>query len=118
MTQGCPVCLGLVAELGCALGEVPIRGIWECRIDGNWYVAVRGVLDGDEPLSTEVEPQGCMKVELRLAEMAVWYNGWLAGLVGGDGGMFAAGEGVNEAAFCKALETRLRQTKEEVSDAS
>jgi len=112
MMQGYPVCLCLVAELGCALGEVPIRGIWECRIDDNWYVAVRGVLDGDEPLSVEVEPQGCMKAELRLAEMAVWYNGWLAGLVGGDGGPFAAGEGANEAVFCKALETKLGQVQE------
>ena len=112
MSEGCPVCLCLVAELGCALGEAPIRGIWECRIDDNWYVAVRGVPDGDELLSVEVEPQGCMKAELRPAEMAVWYNGWLAGLVGGDGGTFAAGEGANEAAFCKALETRLAQLKE------
>jgi len=97
-----------VAKLAAALGQTPISGVWECRIDDAWYVAARGAACG-EVAEVSVEPAGCMKVELQPFEMGVWFNGWLAGLLGPWGGQFAAGEVANEKAFCAAVETRQRQ---------
>jgi hypothetical protein len=96
-----------VAELASALGETPIGRVWECRIDDSWCVAVRGVSKDGEPPSLPVEPTGCMRVDLRPCEMAVWYNGWLAGLVSPGGGEFAA----NPRAFCRAVLHRQRQAE-------
>lgn len=98
-----------VAELAAALGETPIKGVWGCRIDDSWYVAARGVLQDGESAVIAIEPPHCMKVELRPFEMAVWFNGWLAGLVNPDNGTFAAGELANPKAFCKAVKARARE---------
>lgn len=95
-----------VAELASALGETPISGVWECRIDDSWYVAARGAPRDGDPPEIAIEPEHCMKVELRPFEMAVWLNGWLAGLIDPAGGQFAAGESANAETFCAAVKAR------------
>ena len=96
-----------VAELAAALGETPIKGVWECQIDDAWYVAARGA--PLEPPEIAIEPEHCMKVDLQPFEMAVWFNGWLVGLLGPWGGQFAVGKVANEDTFCAAIVARQRQ---------
>ena len=50
-----------------------------------------------------------VKRKLQTYTVAVWYQGWLAGLFTPFGGVFAAGEGANEDTFLAAIDTALRR---------
>ena len=73
---------------------------WTHKVDGEWTIAVNG---HPEPVS--VRPDGCMAIDLRPFEFAVWFNGWLAGtlMVSGDGS-FATGMGADQEAFSQAID--------------
>ena len=73
---------------------------WTHEIDGEWTIAVNG---HPEPVS--VQPDGCMAIDLRPFEFAVWFNGWLAGKLTGHGdGVFAIGAGANQQEFAEAID--------------
>lgn len=80
------------------LNELP--GAWQQKIDETWYVAING-----QSTDVDVEPAGGMKITLPPYHFAVWFNGWIAGLIYPlGGGVFAAGSGANEFEFIIAVE--------------
>lgn len=79
--QNQPVSVAYMAavDLALSLGHQQIAnlpGAWEHRVDEHWTVAINGK---EEPV--EVEPDGCMRVKLEPYHLAVWWRGWLAGLL-------------------------------------
>lgn len=99
-----------IAELAHVLGVRNIKafpGAWYRRIDDKWEVATNG---HDKPI--DVEPPGCMKATIDPYHTAVWYNGWLAGLMTPFGGIIAAGEGANEDTFIAALDKAIAGVKQ------
>jgi len=83
-----PEVFGLVAELALALGVENIKsrpGLWVHPIDGNWTVAVNA---HNEPIV--VAPPYCGEVEVPPYSMAIWWHGWIAGMLNAGGGEMAA----------------------------
>lgn len=81
---------------------------WTHKVDEAWTIAANG---HTEPVS--VEPDGCMAADLAPFEFAVWFNGWLAGIltVSGDG-VFASGAGANQQAFSRAIDQFIAEIPE------
>lgn len=78
-------------------------GPWIQVVDHLWTFAVNGK---DDPVKVDLE--GTMGVsELRPFHAAVWFNGWLAGIINPYGGEFAAGSAANENSFINALDAAL-----------
>ncbi|HEY3492668.1 MAG TPA: hypothetical protein VGK43_06925 [Solirubrobacterales bacterium] len=78
---GKPVSAAYMAavDLALSLGHQQIAnlpGAWEHRVDEHWTVAINGKEE-----AVEVEPDGCMRVKLEPYHLAVWWHGWLAGLL-------------------------------------
>lgn len=96
-----------IIELTNADGLKTIKGmIWERKVDDKWYVAVNGKGEVGK-----VTPEGSMEIDLQPYYVAVWYNGWLAGLFHpAAGGMIAAGEGANEDTLIAALNAATKKT--------
>lgn len=95
-----------VCDLGCALGVVDLvsrPGAWVHKVDERWIFAVN---PHDETL--EVTPEGTMGCSVPFGHVAVWYNGWLAGIFAPNGGEFAAGDGANEDTFITALDSAIQ----------
>jgi hypothetical protein len=70
---------------------------WEFKVDDDWWFAVNG-----KPLAIK-----CSKgQEINPYHMYVEWKGFPAGLCNVRSGTFAAGELVNEKAFCEALRSR------------
>lgn len=95
----------LVADLAGLLGVSRINKLathWECRIDEHWQIAVNGT---DKPMLAQ--PEGSMGVTIEPYHMAVFFNGWLAGLLTPRDGTFVCGAAGNEDAFIAALEKRI-----------
>lgn len=77
-----------------------LPGAWEQRIDDSWYIAINGHDD-----DFDVRPKDSMKATIPPYHFAVWFNGWLAGLLHPfDGGVFAAGSEAYEVSFAEAVE--------------
>lgn len=81
-----------------------LEGCWHRRIDDRWYIAVNG---HDEPI--KVEPHEMMGATVPPFEAAIFYNGWLAGLVGPSGGAIAHGEAANEDSFIQAVREAMQR---------
>ncbi len=99
----------LIVQLYDATDGSPLNeydGAWVYRIDGSWTVAING-----HDSAVHVGPDKSMDFDLPPYHMAVWYNGWIAGLVTPDGGSMAAGEGANEDTLIEALKAKLAETK-------
>lgn len=95
---------GLIAEIGLALKIDPLKGkTWILKIDERWSFALNG-MDKEQELSPGPETMGC---NVPPYHAAIFYNGWLAGLLSPTGGAIAAGEGANEANLIEALKGKL-----------
>ena len=102
MNAGIPAIMGLVADLGIALGVRNLKDshagrLWTQVIDDRWTVKVN-------PSAAEVEgvPAWSMLFE---------FNGWPAGIVNAGGGTIAAGSLANEDALILALEAAIRKAE-------
>lgn len=61
-------------------------------VNEHWKVAING-----SKTNKRVGPEGCMATSLAPYQMAVWWHGWLAGLLSPAGGEIAAHpDGANE----------------------
>ena len=80
--------------------------VWQHKIDDKWYVAVNA-----KSVEVEIEPKDAMKITLKPYYVAVWYNGWLAGLFHpAAGGVIAAHpskQGANEDTLIAAMNAKL-----------
>ena len=109
MSTEMPLCemFAKVCELGIALGVTDLvkrEGAWVHKVDDQWIFAVN---PHDETL--DVKPEGTMGCHIPFGHVAVWYNGWLAGILAPNGGEFAAGSGANEDTFIAALDIALKR---------
>lgn len=99
----------LVAELAKADGAAPLNARTDCwvrRLDDNWTIAVNGT---DRTL--ECKPDGTMGAGIEPFHMAVWWNGWLAGLLHPYGGVIAAGSAANEESFVAAIRAAIGKAR-------
>ena len=80
----------------------PVKGFHLFAVDDHWQLAVNGT---EEAVSAA--PPGSMAVDVPSYQFAVWYNGWLAGIVVPFYGCreFAAGTDATPEAFIAALRT-------------
>lgn len=96
----------LTADLGLLLGVSKLNertDAWICEVDKHWTLALNGT-DKD----VEVNIKDSMGVDkLHPFHMAVFFNGWLAGLMTATGGVICAGEAGNEDNLIKALQNRI-----------
>ena len=85
-------------------------GCWEHQVDGHWAIAVN---PHREPCPAGAEPAR-MQVDVPPGVLAVWFNGWLAGLVWLDGGgEIAVGEAANEDTLIAALQAATERAQAE-----
>jgi hypothetical protein len=100
----------LIADLAEKQGAAPLNkhaGLWECRLDSHWEIALNGHRETLEWAQTS-ERMGC---DIPPFHCVVMFNGWLAGLFDAYGGTFAAGELANEQTFIEALEKAILQVE-------
>jgi hypothetical protein len=89
-----------ILELGAALGAKRIDllpGCWSRDFGPGWRVAVNGHDTPTDHDGASIPP----------CEAFVWWQGWPAGSIGLHGGIIAAGEVANEAAFIRALDAEI-----------
>lgn len=95
MSGGFPVIFAKVAVLALARGVAGINrlpGCWVDDVDEHWTVAVNAHAE-----AIAAEPEGAMRAEVPPYAVAVWWHGWLAGIVNAGGGVIAAhAEGASE----------------------
>jgi hypothetical protein len=107
--QVCEV-FGAIVDLSVALGVQSIDGMpgcWVHRID-DWTVAVNG--HGHETIACT--PEGTMGCDVPPYHMAVWWHGWLAGIVSPAGGAFAAHPtGANQDRFVSDVRAAISDAK-------
>lgn len=100
----------LIAELALALGARAINqlpGCWEHKVDERWTVAVN-----PHSRAIKSEPAGTMGADVPPFTAAVWWHGWLAGLLTPAGGAIAAHpEGANEDRFIADLRAALARAE-------
>jgi len=97
-----------MVQLGLLLGVRNIKdfeGAWVQKVDEQWTFAINGK---DETL--EVRPDETMGARLKFGHAAIWFNGWLAGIITPYGGEFAAGSAANEDTFIAALDAAIANT--------
>jgi len=89
-----------VADMAFALGVKDVgkrETPWVYCVDEHWTIAINGTKQ-----KHKVEPADHMPVTIKPFEMAVWWCGWLAGILSPDGGILAAGGLANSDTFCAA----------------
>lgn len=94
-----------IVELGHRLGVTNVKGLpgcWEVQVDAQWRFALNGHPDGSHAASW------APKVPIPPYHVVVEYNGFPAGIISPGGGIIAAGEAANEAAFIAALKAHGR----------
>jgi hypothetical protein len=92
-------------ELHQHLGVAPLNQLpapWVEKIDEQWTIAING-----QETKQRIEPTGAMAADVPPYYAAVWYNGWLAGLLTPFDGILAAGEAANEDTLIEAMRRRL-----------
>lgn len=95
-------CFAKVCDLAIKLGAnnlISHPGAWVHTVDEHWIVALN---PHAEPV--RVTPDGSMGCDVPFGHVAVWFNGWLAGLFAPDGGSFVLGSAANEDEFIAALD--------------
>lgn len=101
----------LVSQLALKDGVSPLNTRTDCwvrKIDDQWTIAVNGT-----KAQLTCEPEGTMGAAIEPYHMAVWYGGWLAGLLSPYDGVLAAGSAANEETFVAALRTELARSESE-----
>lgn len=78
------------------------------QIDGcNWTFAVHGNSD-----KRNFKPEGCMDVfDLPGGQIAVWWNGWYAGILAVNGGVISSGDLANEDRLISDIEAEIEAFK-------
>lgn len=107
MNKGISETMLLVGELAHKLKVSSIKdlpGPWIHSVDDKWIIAVNG-----KQTRQEVIPQGTMGATIEPYHMAVWCNGWLAGIISPAGGWFASGDAANEDNFISLLKEKIAQ---------
>ncbi len=93
----------LISEIIIAEGNYPLRDkTWERRIDESWEVAVNGTFD-----DVEFKSEDGMKVNCPPFHAAIFFNGFLAGLLNPFEGTIVVGEAANEDTLIEALKEKL-----------
>lgn len=90
-----------------ALPNLKELGIWQQQLDDNWSFAVNGT-----SLPQTVESFGTMGAEIPPFHAAIWWNGWLAGIVSPFSGSMVAHpdhDGANETHFLRACKLFIEQ---------
>lgn len=113
MNQEPPIAVvfDLAVELSLLLGAKEINkldGAYICKVDNLWSFAINGT---DRPVAVDMGEKSMGVGALNSFNMAIFYNGWLAGLLDPRGGTICAGEAGNEDNFIKALEERIGAEK-------
>lgn len=101
----------LAVDLGLLLGVENLKDYpepWVCKVDKHWTFAING---SDGPKDVEFGDSSMGITNLKTVEMAVWFNGWLAGILNPFSGIICAGEAGNEDNLIRALEQRIEVEK-------
>ena len=111
--ESIPEAFHKVVELGLARGYERIcdlPGALVLKVDDNWTVAMNG---HEEPIDVP-EGDGCMGIHgLPPYTIAIWWWGWIAGMVNAKGGEIAFGEMANEDSFIKAVKAATERARNE-----
>lgn len=111
MIEAIPEVFSKVVDLGLARGNEKIcelPGALIMKIDDNWTVAMHGKR---QPIDVP-QFEGCMGVDaLPGGAVAIWWCGWLAGIVDAGGGSMAWGAKANEDSFIEAIDKAIREAK-------
>jgi hypothetical protein len=97
----------LAVDLGLLLGVKNLKDWpepWICKIDDHWTLAING---SDEEKDVDLGQDSMGITKLKTFQMAIWFNGWLAGILNPVGGIICAGEAGNEDNLIRALEERI-----------
>lgn len=113
LPESIPESFAKVVNLGLELGFEEIcnlEGAMIMDVDENWAVALNG---HEEPVDVP-QKGGCMGVSaLPPFTIAIFWNGWIAGMVNVHDGAIAFGELANEDTFIEAVEAAIKRAKEE-----
>ena len=102
---GVPLMYSKAIDYALSAGHGNIKDIEGCLIlviDDDWTIALNG-----HNQTTDAAPDGAMKCPVPPFHVAVWWHGWLAGIVGPGDGDFAAGSGANEDSFIAAIDSAI-----------
>ena len=86
------------AEMLCRRSGEVLKDKVRTETVGRWIVVCNGTTE-----KVDVAPEGTMGAEVPPLNIAVFYNGWWAGLLNPAGGWIAAGEAANEGSFIEAM---------------
>ncbi len=108
MAEERPLCEAFlkITELALALGVEKINELphlWFHEIDDHWSIAVNGH-DADRHF---VGDPTMMSIDVPRFSAAIWWNGWLAGIVDPYAGVIADGAEANEDTFVAALDNAI-----------
>lgn len=101
----------VVVELGLLLGVKDVKdlpGPWILIIDPHWTIAMNGK---DEPVDVDLGEASMGMTNLKPYEMAIWFNGWLAGILTPVDGIICHGEAGNEDNFIRDVKRRIETEK-------
>lgn len=101
----------VVVELGLLLGVKDIKdlpGAWVQVIDPHWTIAMNGT---NNPVDVDLGEGSMGITNLKPVEMAIWFNGWLAGILTPVDGVICAGEAGNEDNFIRDVKRRIETEK-------
>lgn len=88
-----------MAQMLTRRGRAPVKDKVVTEKVGRWTVVMNGKLE-----RVSVEPEGTLGCDnIPACHAAIFYNGWLAGLLSPAGGWIAAGEAADESTFIEAM---------------
>lgn len=107
MTEEMSITFMKIGELSYKLGVrdlYKLPGAWIHKLDENWILAVNG-----KDRKVIAKPEGCMMCDIPPYHVAVWWNGWIAGIFNAYQGQIAAGTEANEDALIAALDKAIEE---------